>query len=556
MKKKFYYLLALTSLFSLFSCSSNEPSNITSLQIGYNGSTSILEGSIVSLDQIVNGTIDNENKFVFFTTSNNDIAFVKNNNLYTKNVDKNEDIIVTLEDKYTHINSSLSFTILDSGYTINDEIESSNYSKDKTFITKSNEFNYFYDVKFENEFIFSQTINVQNVKEDSYFGYVLSQNKELNKDSILISLSKGNYVFNIEVFSYNTKNKSFSSLLYKNSYNYELVENEFLDYSLIRFNKGFKVIISSSTNTFSSNIIKIDSLDFSMFSYCSIIGKDIKLSIKDTKYSYELKDYIPKPLDILLTTTSAKVLINQTYQIDFTLEGDYLNYDLLFASSDTNVASISQNGLITAKKGGKATISISFKGTSIIKYFEIYVYRQNEIFNLDARNSETFFDKEIGQNYYEFTSNNKNSLAYIYGFRGTFGIYLYVEQYIVKTKNTGSNWYERDNIEFRISTYNNVSYQYWVSVLNNGSSNIVESKTTGLENCTLSNYSKYFRSEMFISYDNLKQALKEDVDYTFEFGLSVGINDSLGWKCNNGFNSTDLTTLPKIKEDGIYYSIL
>ena len=63
MKKKFYYLLALTSLFSLFSCSSNEPSNITSLQIGYNGSTSILEGSVVSLDQIVNGTIDNENKF-------------------------------------------------------------------------------------------------------------------------------------------------------------------------------------------------------------------------------------------------------------------------------------------------------------------------------------------------------------------------------------------------------------------------------------------------------------------------------------------------------------
>ena len=345
-------------------------------------------------------------------------------------------------------------------------------------------------------------------------------------------------------------------MLYKNSYNYELVENEFLDCSLIRFNKGFKVIISSSTNTFSSNIIKIDSLDFSMFSYCSIIGKDIKLSIKDTKYSYELKDYIPKPLDILLTTTSAKVLINQTYQIDFTLEGDYLNYDLLFASSDTDVASISQNGLITAKKGGKATISISFKGTSIIKYFEIYVYRQNEIFNLDGRNSETFFDKEIGKNYYEFSSNNKNSLAYIYGFRGTFGIYLYVEQYIVKTKNSGSNWYEKDNIEFRISTYNNVSYQYWVSVLNNGSSNIVESKTTGLENCSLSNYSKYFRSEMFISYDNLKQALKEDVDYTFEFGLSVGINDSLGWKCNNGFNSTDLTTLPKIKEDGIYYSIL
>ena len=135
MKKKFYYLLALTSLFSLFSCSSNEPSNITSLQIGYNGSTSILEGTIVSLDQIVNGTIDNENKFVFFTTSNNDIAYVKNNNLYTKNVNKNEEIIVTLEDKYTHINSSLSFTILDSGYTINDEIESSNYSKDKTFIT-------------------------------------------------------------------------------------------------------------------------------------------------------------------------------------------------------------------------------------------------------------------------------------------------------------------------------------------------------------------------------------------------------------------------------------
>ena len=57
--------------------------------------------------------------------------------------------------------------------------------------------------------------------------------------------------------------------------------------------------------------------------------------------------------------------------------------------------------LVPLKKGGKATISISFKGTSIIKYFEIYVYRQNEIFNLDARNSETFFDKEIGQNYYE-----------------------------------------------------------------------------------------------------------------------------------------------------------
>ncbi len=557
MKNKFLYILTISSLFSVVSCSNKyEPSNITSLNILYNGSSSILEGSSIELNALVNGEIDNSNKFISYTSSNKDIAYVKDNILYTKNVDKTEEVIITLKDKDTKISSSVAFNVLDSGYTINSDVDSVNYSKDNTIITKKDVFNYFYDTNFEKEFVFKQSLKIENFNDESLFGYVLSSVKAFNKDSLLIGLTKNGDGFNIVSYTYDAKVNKFNNLVYKRSYSIDITKDEYIDFSLVRFDQGFRVVVTTSTDQYATSVVKLDSVDFSKLTYCSIYGSKVKLSIKDTAYTYDTNDFIPKPLDIILNKTSAKTLINQTYQIEYALEGEYLEEELLFSSSNEEIATVDEKGLVTAKKGGLATITLQFKGTSIIKHFNLYVYRFNEIYNLDGRDSETFFDGPIGKNCYIFSGNNNNTTCEIYGFRGTFGIYLYVEQYIVNTKNTGNGWYQRDNFEFRISTENKTSYQYYVSVLDNGTTNISDCVISKLETSPVSGYNKFFRTELFLSYDNITQGLKEDVDYNTEFGFSFGVNDAEGWRCNNGFNTTDLTILPKIKEDGIYHSIL
>ena len=64
--------------------------------------------------------------------------------------------------------------------------------------------------------------------------------------------------------------------------------------------------------------------------------------------------------DITLTEESKTLGVGATYQLEWTVApSDADNKNVTFASSDTSVASVSEEGLITALKIGTSTITVS-----------------------------------------------------------------------------------------------------------------------------------------------------------------------------------------------------
>lgn len=64
--------------------------------------------------------------------------------------------------------------------------------------------------------------------------------------------------------------------------------------------------------------------------------------------------------DITLTEESKTLGIGATYQLEWTVApSDAVNKDVTFASSDTKVATVSENGLVTAVAVGTSTITVS-----------------------------------------------------------------------------------------------------------------------------------------------------------------------------------------------------
>ena len=87
--------------------------------------------------------------------------------------------------------------------------------------------------------------------------------------------------------------------------------------------------------------------------------------------TYEIKVY--SPARVTIEATGSPVLeVGKSLTIEATVEGE-ANGDLIFMSSDDTIATIDDNGCITAKKAGTAVISAKIEGTNVSNSLTINV---------------------------------------------------------------------------------------------------------------------------------------------------------------------------------------
>lgn len=559
-KKSLFLSLFFASVF-LASCNSNdipiiEHSNIESLSLSYFGSTRLVEHSSIDLDIIVNGKIDNENKFVELFSSDESIVTFKNNTIIFNEVDENKEVTISAVDKDTKTTSSLTFTILDSEYSFNDyNIVDENYAKKGEFSIENDEFYINYNQRFSSAFMFTTNLKLENYNEnESEYGITFSNDKVLNESSLLLSIvpSSTNFPY-IKIDKYIESSNGFLTTIYKKKLSYNIDTSSYFNIGVIKFDDGFKVVLEQEGLIKDVlPLIELESIDLSS-TYVGFYGKETKLYVKNSSYSYDFDAYIGRPKELNLDKSFDTALINDKYQIGYSLKGEYSTKNLKFSSSDNSIATVDDSGTVsTTSKGGNVKITIQYKGTNLIRIFSLNVYKsKSEMFVIDGNSNESFFKDEIGQNSYKFVGNEVNTEVIIYGFKGTFGLYFYAKQYITDLKNQGDSWWQKDNFEIRISTSTHVSPQYYCSVLNNGTSNIEHSYVTKLEKINSDEHDYVYYSEFYFPYTSLTQILKENVDSTTKLGLGIGVNDAYGWKCNEAFNTTNLSLLPEITEKGI-----
>lgn len=93
-------------------------------------------------------------------------------------------------------------------------------------------------------------------------------------------------------------------------------------------------------------------------------------TIDPNKDNMELRiaDYVKPNYEIILNQTSISLTIGETFQLDpiVTNNGETIPHPtLLYTSSDPDVCSIDENGLLTALADGISIISINYKGVSL-----------------------------------------------------------------------------------------------------------------------------------------------------------------------------------------------
>lgn len=86
-------------------------------------------------------------------------------------------------------------------------------------------------------------------------------------------------------------------------------------------------------------------------------------------------------VEIKLNTYDLKLRLYSEYTLSVKTSGDF---NVVFSSADTTIASVSESGLITALGAGKTTVSVSYK--DVVKTCNVTVFETSEIPNIQFEN--------------------------------------------------------------------------------------------------------------------------------------------------------------------------
>ena len=178
--------------------------------------------------------------------------------------------------------------------------------------------------------------------------------------------------------------------------------------------------------------------------------------------------------------------------------------------------------------------------------------RDRSVTLLNGEADEDYWTSEVLSGQYVLKLNDDYKTE-VMGLKVEGGIRLFVQQHVKVQKNSGNNWWQRDNIEFRFGSAldhvrpMNAQPQKWASVLDSGSSNFgqigisnfVYNEVTGLYDVNYEMYATF--AEIGVnSYDQII------------FAAGVSYNGD-AWKCLDDWDSgtQDLFLMKAITSTGI-----
>ena len=262
---------------------------------------------------------------------------------------------------------------------------------------------------------------------------------------------------------------------------------------------------------------------------------------------------------ITLSSYEQTLFLNDTYQLDYKLNTDMYNPSkLTFTSSNTDVATVSNKGLVTAGSTvGTAEITIAYE--DVEAKFNVEV--TDDLFfkvEIDGQMNDLIWSDTVKGNVYKHYSTNAAHETQIdlYASRNSKGIYFYAN-YSSKVNGEASvNWWEGNNMELRLYSPSGMltndkeigsgnDNQYWISYYNNGAHSNMNDQCISapvLDEAT-GRYSQSF--EFFVSY--AKANISKDTPVAF----CMGANPIGKYWWNDAAWYTNFESCHKITANGI-----
>lgn len=192
----------------------------------------------------------------------------------------------------------------------------------------------------------------------------------------------------------------------------------------------------------------------------SMVGNEI-----DTLYT------IPEGLRV--NSAEETLYIGKTHQIEVSADGLWDRNKITYTSSDETIATVDENGLVTAAadKTGTATITVALQGTELSATVAITVTDDATFrVELDGEMNDLIWSDEVKTNAYILKKSDKEYVK-IYGAKNSKGLYMFLDYNVLETARCNPNeWWTWENVEFRLAD-NEMAWggQYWVSSMNGGS---------------------------------------------------------------------------------------
>lgn len=267
-------------------------------------------------------------------------------------------------------------------------------------------------------------------------------------------------------------------------------------------------------------------------------------------YSGDASDVMYQiPTTMELAQTEETVYLGGTCQITPKFDKTPIDHKkVTYAVEDPSIATVSQKGLVTAlDKAGTTKITVKYEnGETVLTSNFTFTVTDDEFFKvvLDGKMDDLIYTEAVKTNKFRFYKNDKVYIDF-YASKNSRGVYLFADYYTDVIKEAGSNWWEKDNFEFRLGTAENLDLteQIWAGT---AGSNLKEFAKVPLVEKD-GKFNGQF--ELFIPYTRIA---KDNIQATAADNISfkVGSNPNAGWYQCSWFNSNNPGDYAFITQNG------
>lgn len=290
-------------------------------------------------------------------------------------------------------------------------------------------------------------------------------------------------------------------------------------------------------------------------SYAWIGGFQTSATIKNirTVVGADVRNMYELPTELKFKSSETLLYIGEQYKLNPTGDKLLFNYDAVtYTSSDETVATVSADGIVTANSEKEGIATITAKYGELEATFTVYVSNNPaDKVLVDGVMDDLIYQ---GVSKYEFPLNGDGEHIDFYASRNIRGIYMFADIYVNNLKGNASHndWWENDNFEVRFLTKDNMSAdtQLWASVNGTGnfyqySANVNREKNdeTGKYNVKLEVFSEY--KDLGVGTANKDTIL----------GIRIGSNAASGWRSISwDWNNKDFGSYIKLTKNGLVRS--
>lgn len=578
MKKKNYRLLSLLLVVPMFltACGNggNDPVNpaepkVTSVKIATPSETTVLDGTRASLKATVNGDEGISQK-VTWTSSDSSVATVTNGVVNFLKVSEEKTVSITATAQAdANFKDSVEFTVKHSPFDLKNSRgnpDTSLYLDDGTFIVEDpQDIALIYADVHHTRWYVEATIQLDSFDpNDAWpkFGIMASE-----RDDGMWTHEKSHQVFyyvdsaagaqswtamNAVIETDDLTNWNWGGQIGSATASPSIKKGEPFKMGLMRDGNRFYQLYGKATDV---TLGIVGTFEYNSFgeeaNYVWVGGWATAATVSDPKclVGDAIDTMYTVPEGLSLKSSEEVLYLGNKVQIEVSAEGLWNRGKLTFTSQDETIATVDENGVVTAgQTAGSTTIVVGLEGTELSAEFHIVV-TDDLLYSvvLDGKMEDAIWSETVKTNSY-LLKKNDDYFVRIYGAKNSRGLYLFMDYNVKELANCNPNeWWTWENVEFRLADDEKAwSGQYWVSSMNGGSFVSVGSgekpEEVFYKVLELGEDGLYHGAfEMFVPYGDDRVAKDQHTYACFGFAPKSGWYNGYNWYANIGEGTLNIT---------------